>query len=381
MSGFEIAIAAMLFMFAVSAILLIGIVALKVINGSRRKAHERRRAEYLKLLSRHIAAPGSVDELTAEQAGDDAFIDAVIDVRQMLSGQTVEELTGVFDRTGLIAQQMKRLQARFSLGRRLRAVVSLAEIGDVRAAKLLMRHLSDRVPEIRVQCARGLARMRYTAAIDVILDRFNSETPWVRSRFAESLALYGRDAVWPLVAFVTVHHNHANDVGVTDIIRILGVIGDSEAGPSLAELLYTATDPEVRIAMIETLGIIGGPLALRPLRRMAQSEDWRIRAKTATAFAEIGDPSMNPILDEGLGDSSWWVRRNSAAALAHLPGGIDYLYEALSSDDEFTRDAAAEALADCGELIAARERLEAGSSDPRDIKLISYMHTPDQVAS
>jgi HEAT repeat protein len=75
------------------------------------------------------------------------------------------------------------------------------------------------------------------------------------------------------------------------------------------------------------------------------------------------------------------MRRNSAAALASLPGGIDLLYEAIGAPDQFTRDAAAEALADCGELIAARDRLESGKSDPRDAQLISYMHIPDPVTS
>lgn len=221
--------------------------------------------------------------------------------------------------------------------------------------------------------------MRYTAAIDVILDRFHDETPWVQTRFAETLALFERDAVWPLTAFVRVHHKHPDVNGVSEIIRIIGVIGDSEVGPSLAELLYTTVDTEVKIAIIETLGIIGGPLSLRPLRRMIQSDDWRIRAKTARAFSEIGDPSINPILRQGLVDESWWMRRNSAAALGSLPGGIDYLYEALESADKFARDAASEALADAGELVAARDRLESGQGTERDALLVGYVHEPDSV--
>ena len=375
MSAFEIAIAAMITMFAVSAALLVGVVVLKWVNGKRRRARERRHAAYLKLLSKHVAAPGSIEGLTFRQAGDDAFIDALIDIRHTLTGFATDELTQVLDRTELIGYQSARLRSRFPLGRRLRAVVSLAEIGDARAAKVLMEHLDDRVPEVRVQSARGLARMRYTPAIDIILQRFDTESPWVQTRFAESLALFGRDAVWPLTAYIRVHHQQG-DVGITEMIRVLGVIGDSEVGPTLAELLYTVENVEVKIALIETLGIVGGPMALRPLRRMSQSSDWRVRAKTAAAFGEIGDPSVIPVLKEGLSDPSWWTRRNSAAALADLPGGLDVLYSALDSPDEFTRDAAAEALADSGELIAARDRLEAGGSDPRDMRLVGYMHQP-----
>ena len=373
MTPFQAAAVVAVVVFAVGLVLLIGVVALKWYRRRRADAHNIRRGEYLRIISRHIASPGSVSTLTVNEAGDDAFIDAVIALRSTLTGDSIEQLDGVVDQTGLLDLQAARLRSRFPLGRRLRAVVSIAEIGDVRAAGVLIEHLADRVPEIRVQSARGLARMKYTAAIDEILDRYDDESPWVRSRLAESLGLYGRDAVWPLVAFIRVHHQHDSKKGITDIVRVLGLIGDSEVGPVLAELLYTADDVEVRLAIIDSLGLIGGPLALRPLRKTIQSEDWRIRAKTARAFGLIGDPSVNPILADCLQDESWWVRRNSAAALRDLPGGIDLLYDALDLPDAYARDSAAEALADAGELVAAQDRLETGSGTERDFQLVGYM--------
>lgn len=223
--------------------------------------------------------------------------------------------------------------------------------------------------------------MGYTAAIDLILDRFPDETPWVRGRFAETLISFGRSATWPLMSFARVNHSHEEHPGVTEAIRILGIIGDLEVGPALAELLYTANDVETSIAIIEALGEVGGPMALRPLKRAFQSDDWRLRAKAATAFGEIGDPSINAVVASGLSDASWWTRRNSAAALAALPGGIDMLHDALLSSDRFARDAAAEALADCGELIAARERSEHGAATRRDQRLLDYMDAPGLVLS
>ncbi len=381
MTPFQAAVVVAVMVFAVGLVLLIGVVALKLSRRRRATAHNIRHGEYLRAISQHIVAPGSIPPFTAHEAGDDAFIDAVIALRSTLEGDGIEQLSGVIDRTGLIEQQAAKLRSLFPLGRRLRAVVALAEIGDVRAARLLLHHLNDRVPEIRVQSARGLARMRYTSAIDVILDRFEGESRWVQTRFAESLALFGRDAVWPLVAFIRVHHQHDNKKGITEIIRVLGIVGDSEAGPALAELLYTAEDVEIRLAIIDSLGLIGGPLALRPLRRMIQSEDWRIRAKTVRAFGLIGDPSINPILREHLLDPSWWVRRNSAAALRDLPGGVELLYEALDFTDAYARDAAAEALADAGELVAAQDRLEAGLGTERDFQLVGYMQASVGVQS
>lgn len=215
--------------------------------------------------------------------------------------------------------------------------------------------------------------MRHTAAIDAILERFDLEEPWVRARFADTLVGFGSKATWPLVAYIRVNLRHHDNEGVVEAIRVLGVIGDRDVGPTLAGVLRVGSDPEVLIATIEALGVVGGPLAIRPLRAAFQATDWRLRAKAATSLAQIGDPSVNTALARGLTDANWWVRRNSAAGLASLHGGSDLLLDALTSDDEFARDAAAEALADCGVLAEAREREESGLATAEDRSLLSHM--------
>jgi HEAT repeat protein len=151
------------------------------------------------------------------------------------------------------------------------------------------------------------------------------------------------------------------------------VIGDREVGLTLADLVRSSPDPEVQLAAIEALGAVGGPLAIRPLKHAFRSPDWRLRAKSATSLGQIGDPSINKALSKGMEDPNWWVRRNSAAALASLHGGEDILFEAVSWDDRFARDAAAEALADNGALAAARDRAEAGSTTERDQALLALV--------
>jgi HEAT repeat protein len=354
-------------------VLLLGLVVMKTLHRKRAARHKLRRAEYLAALSHSLASPGLAQLIDARAADDDAFIDAVIDVRDIVTGQDVETLAGIIDSLGLARRQEARLRSPFPLGRRLRAAVSLAEIGDESTAPVLVEHLSDREPEIRIQCARGLGRMKHTAAIDAILERFDLEEPWVRARFADTLVGFGSKATWPLVAYIRVNLRHRDNHGVVEAIRVLGVIGDRDIGPTLTGVLRVSSDPEVLIATIEALGVVGGPLAIRPLRAALQSTDWRLRAKAATALAQIGDPSVNPMLARSLRDANWWVRRNSAAALSSLQGGTDLLLEALSSDDKFARDAAAEALADCGVLAAAREREERGVATSEDRTLMAHM--------
>jgi HEAT repeat protein len=369
----SIGLIAVSIVFIVAAAMLIGLVALKTVHRRRALRRRYRRARYVELISRHLASPSPSYPIDAWAVDDDAFLDAVIDVRNVVTGRDVDTLAGIADGVGLARRQVSKLRSRFPLGRRLRAAVSLAEIGDESTAGVLIEHLADREPEIRIQCARGLGRMRYEPAIGAILARFGLEAPWVRARFADTLVGFGDKATWPLVAYIRANLRHSGNEGVVEAIRVLSVIGDREVGPSLAGILRAAVDPEVRIAVIEALGAVGGPLAIRPLKYTFRSPDWRLRAKSATSLGHIGDPSINRVLARGLEDANWWVRRNSAAALAALPGGEAILFQAIGWDDQFARDAASEALADSGALAAARARHEAGSATESDLALLDHV--------
>jgi HEAT repeat protein len=352
---------------------------LKAFHRRRTERHELRRAAYVATLSRHLASNQHSDRIDEEAADDDAFIDAVIDLRNVVSGREIETLTGLVDGLGVVKRQEAKLRSRFPLGRRLRAAVSLAEIGDETTAPVLIEHISDREPEIRIQCARGLGRMQYTAGIDAILERLGIEDPWVRVRFADTLIGFGAKATWPLAAYIRVNLGHDENRGVIEAIRVLGTIGDREVGPILSGVLRVASDPEVQLAAIEALGFVGGPMAIPPLDYALRSSDWRLRAKAATALGHIGDPSVNRALAARLEDENWWVRRNSAAALGSLPGGDQILLATMRSTDQFVRDAAAETLADIGALTAARQRDEAGVATEEDILLLEYVIAGDRM--
>jgi HEAT repeat protein len=381
MNGTTIGLIAVAVVFGIDIILLSGLVLLKAVHRRRREDYARRRAEYVSILSRHLAFQHHTDTFGPNAAEDDAFLDAVIDLRNIVSGTEIDTLAGIIDSVGVARRQEARLNHRFPLGRRLRAAVSLAEMGDESSASVLIDHLNDREPEIRIQCARGLGRMQYTAAIDPILERLALEHPWVRARFADTLVGFGTKATWPLVAYIRVNLGHDSNRGVIEAIRVLGTIGDQEVGPSLAGVLRVASDPEVGIAAIEALGLVGGPLAIRPLKYTLRSPDWRLRAKSATALGQIGDPSINPVIADSLEDDNWWVRRNSAAALTALPGGTDLLLGVIESGTSFAADAAAEALADSGALAEARHRVESDEASDADQALIRYVSAQEAVSA
>ncbi|MFO7300172.1 MAG: HEAT repeat domain-containing protein [Actinomycetes bacterium] len=347
------------------------LIVLKAVNRRRRLATERRKREYMRLISRHVAFEYCTDPIPADAARDPAFIDAIIDFRNVLAGSELANLERLISRHGVVRRLIKDLSSPWKV-KRLRAAMALAEIGGDETVDVLLAHLDDREPEIRVQAARGLGRIGWTPAIDEIVSRFGRVSPWVRARFADTLIGFGADATWPLVAYVMVNHRHET-AGPVAAIRTLAAIGDAQAVKPLMDVLETATDTEVTIAALDALGSLGHPMAAPVMRTAATNPDWRIRAKVVTALGQVGDVGALEVLATALTDESWWVRRNAAAALGAVPGGLDRLYEAVAGDDRFASDAAMEALVDIGELTAARMRMEGGIAAPRDLALISHV--------
>ena len=378
MSGIDLVQFAVLVIFAVNAFLLLTLIVTKEIHRRRTEAFVRRRAEYIALIGRLLADPEGAEPIDAKTAQDPAFLDALIDVRNTLTGEDVSTLAGVLDGSSVTEHQAALLRRRFPRGLRLQAATALAEIGDESSARMLTEHLDDPDPDVRIQCARGLGRMGWTPAIDAIISRLDAETPWVRSRFADTLVAFGARATWPLVAYIKVNHQFET-AGPAAAIRTLARIGDDAAVRPLMNILEHSDEPEIQIATVEALGALRGPMAVPILHELSESSDWRLRAKTASALGEIGMVASLPVLVRGLGDTNWWVRRNSAKALTRIPGGIDELYRALEDRDRFARDAAAEALSDAGELAAAHKRLEEGTADERDRTLVGYMEDLEEV--
>lgn len=372
MPDFDVVRLVVVIVFALNALLLTSLVLAKVVHRRWTLAHVRRRSDYVKILSRHLALPDEVITLDKRAASDRAFLDALIDVRNSVTGPESDALSGLVEDLGIAESEARWLRRRFFLARRLQAAVTLAELADARSARSLLAHLSDRDPAIRIQCARGLGRMRWTPAIDAIVSRFHGEIPWVRTRFAESLISFRQEATSPLLTYIKVNHRHERE-GCVAALGTLATIGDRDAVMPLIDMLKEIMDPEVTIATIGALGALGSPQAIPSLLSLTSSPDWRVRAKVATALGDIGEPSLIPMLAVGLTDQNWWVRRNSAAALARMPGGTVALHEALHSIDRFARDAAVEALAAIGEVLAARERVDRGEGTQDDLHLLGYI--------
>lgn len=129
--------------------------------------------------------------------------------------------------------------------------------------------------------------------------------------------------------------------------RVLQWMGDST---SLEPLRKALRDPEgiIRSHAAEALARIGGASQLQALEQVLRNdEDPTVRALTASALGQIGDPAVVPPLVAALDDASVPVRSRAAEALgeAGFASAREALEKAASGDpDEGVRSTAAAAL-------------------------------------
>jgi hypothetical protein len=119
-----------------------------------------------------------------------------------------------------------------------------------------------------------------------------------------------------------------------------------------------SSDPakEVRIGVCMAAGglVLGEPQPW--LIKMLEDSEWEVRAQAAKALGKYKEQSVVVALEKAIGDRSFWVRQNAAAALSAMGDmGIMSLRElAVSSKDKFATDAAVQELRRHELFVAAR---------------------------
>lgn len=119
-------------------------------------------------------------------------------------------------------------------------------------------------------------------------------------------------------------------------IALVGLAFHAEPGMEgpLANL-SRSTDKEVRIKAIKLLCRDSRFLTKERINRFMSHADWEVRAICAKAIGDLGLQGYIPLLKKAVGDSNWWVCRNSAHSLAQLHvDGFVALCEILQENNE-----------------------------------------------
>jgi len=110
--------------------------------------------------------------------------------------------------------------------------------------------------------------------------------------------LRDRRAVEPLAQMVADHD--ASEAQRIEAAKLVGMLADDRAKPSLTRTLSDQQAPRVAAEAAIALGRMFDPVARAPLRRLVSAEDPDIRARAAVSLGRLRDPAAVPALSEAL---------------------------------------------------------------------------------
>ena len=120
------------------------------------------------------------------------------------------------------------------------------------------------------------------------------------------------------------------------------------AEPTLIELTWDP-DPNVRAAVVETLGTRSGKAVETALLARLDDSEWFVRVHAARAAGHVIGADAAPSITRLLADERWWVRTAAKDALRGMGSdAVPSLLAVLTHDDLFARNGAAEVLQDVG---------------------------------
>ncbi len=314
----------------------------KWLNSWRRRFEAVRRASYVAVFGELTARGSYPQEILASWTDDPVFRSALVDFIRLLDGIERDRLLRVARDLGIVDAAVVTLRKSRRRKARIRAALMLAELADPKTARPLAAALNDPESGVRINASAALAKIGEPDAVGAILGSIDRETEWDAARTMDHLASLGTAAVDGLLEYLGDLSEQMPTYGQL-ALRTLGQIGDHRAEPTLLHAL-AGTEAETRLVAAGALQTCGTTQCVAPLIGAMDDPDGRVRARAAKSLgAHFDDRAIAP-LAEGLRDREWWVRKNSAGALAQLPGGVAALQRALRDRDLFARDAAREQL-------------------------------------
>lgn len=260
-----------------------------------------------------------------------------------------------------LAEELRRIQDAPKIIYRLRHITApepeevreafvraLGQIKSIRVIEFLKQALNDEEWKVRWAAVQALEEMEFPQAVEVAIEALKDKDWMVRAAAATVLG-QKRDtqAIEPLIRTF----NDGKREVCRNAVEALGKIGE----PAIKSLSEALTDDRenVREAVVEALGYIGGSEVIHFLAKALDDESLYVRHRAAEAFGKIRLPESIPCLIHAFEDKHWYVRKAAAKSMIILndPQTIPCLTKALRNTDYQVRSLAAEVL---GELKASQ---------------------------
>ena len=286
--------------------------------------------------------------------GDRAVALVLRKISYDLKGELADRASAVLTEMGEVQRQLHEAKSRRDW-RRLAAMRALGECGGPRMRKALIEAAAnDKSDEVRGIAREGLLHDGTAEAIHAAIESFVNAFPrraGARRSFYTRLAFVSEEQVAALMRSGRLPAGEQKFA-----LEAIGDVGRRSALPIAKEHLMSS-DAEMRATAIRVIGKVGGEAEMRMVIRALDDGEWYVRAAAARSLEwmltlssqhSVASQRQNACerLSSHLTDPAWWVRANSARALAHAGHeGVKLLRRAAENEDTNARDAAAAALA------------------------------------
>jgi HEAT repeat protein len=242
----------------------------------------------------------------------------------------------------LVRRVRRRPRTEWGRWRRVTALQHLERARHPEVPQLIPLVLGDADERIATAAIRTLGDIGDDWAIDVLVDALRrGEGP--RSRVAaelESLAPAPGERLLPLLR----DWSPAVRFWGATLLSPYPQLGET----TLIEMTWDS-DPNVRAAAVETLGVRSGAAVGAALLARLEDSEWFVRVHAARAAGSVLGAEAAPTIVRLLAEERWWVRTAAKDALRGIgTDAVPSLLSVLGHEDAFARNGAAEVLQDIG---------------------------------
>jgi HEAT repeat protein len=180
------------------------------------------------------------------------------------------------------------------------AASALGLIQSKKARAGLLALLQDEYESVQEAAIQALAAIGDESALDALLKDFSSHEAYLRRNIARLLGKFSSHRAHEALAFALKDEEPAVRKAVVQ------ALGSAAGGKALRSLLLAVTDddPEVRMLAAEALGAIDSPEAQDALIHLLEDTDLWVKAAAARGLANTGGDRAGDVLTSYLGTAS-----------------------------------------------------------------------------